>query len=239
MKMKTLLMLLSCLVLVCSAAFGTIAYLTSTAEVTNTFTVGDVKITVDESDVTEDGKPIDGAPRVTANSYHLMPNVTYTKDPTMTVTAGSDESYVRMIVTIDKMSELKSIFTELKEMYPDEDTFQTFLPQNHVNGWGSDTWIAKPMKEDATNNCFVLEFRYKETVKPEGGNDLVLDALFDSITVPGQLLNRHVEQLNGMQIKVYGHAIQATGFASEDAAWAAFDAQEKVEAQNPPTGENP
>lgn len=39
------------------SVFGTVAYLTSTAKATNTFTVGDVEITLEETDVDEDGNP--------------------------------------------------------------------------------------------------------------------------------------------------------------------------------------
>ena len=69
---------------------------------TNTFTVGKVEIKLDEAKVTADGIPVEGAARVTANSYKLMPGTTYTKDPTVTVLkAGSEESYVRMKVTFN------------------------------------------------------------------------------------------------------------------------------------------
>lgn len=39
------------------SVFGTVAYLTSSAKATNTFTVGDVEITLDETKVDEDGNP--------------------------------------------------------------------------------------------------------------------------------------------------------------------------------------
>ncbi|MBR2717844.1 MAG: SipW-dependent-type signal peptide-containing protein [Clostridia bacterium] len=39
------------------SVFGTVAYLTSSAKATNTFTVGDVEITLEETDVDEDGNP--------------------------------------------------------------------------------------------------------------------------------------------------------------------------------------
>lgn len=55
---KRSLVLATALMLALSmSVFGTIAYLTHTAQATNTFTVGDVEITLDETDVDEDGNP--------------------------------------------------------------------------------------------------------------------------------------------------------------------------------------
>ena len=67
------------------------AYLTSTASVENTFTVGSVAITLDETDV--DNSTAD-ANRDQANSYKLMPGHTYTKDPTIHVAAASEDCYL-------------------------------------------------------------------------------------------------------------------------------------------------
>ena len=92
-KSKALLLTLCAVLLIAASVLGTMAYLTSSAEVKNTFTIGKVEIKLDETDVTNPT-----GPRVTANSYKLMPGTTYTKDPTVTVKAGSEESYVRMKV---------------------------------------------------------------------------------------------------------------------------------------------
>ena len=88
-RSKALLLTLCAVLLVTASVLGTMAYLTSTDEVQNTFTVGQVKITLDEAKVTTDGEPVEGAARVTENSYKLMPGHTYTKDPTIHVDAAS------------------------------------------------------------------------------------------------------------------------------------------------------
>lgn len=54
---RTLLLIVSLLLAVSVSVFGTVAYLTSSAGATNTFTVGDVQIDLDETDVDEDGNP--------------------------------------------------------------------------------------------------------------------------------------------------------------------------------------
>ena len=66
-KSNALLMTLCAVLLVAASVLGTMAYLTSTDEVENTFTVGNVKITLDESKVDQNGNAVEGD-RVTANT---------------------------------------------------------------------------------------------------------------------------------------------------------------------------
>ncbi len=212
MKMSKVLLLTLCAVLIIvTSVFGTLAYLTSQDSVVNTFTVGKVNIVLNETKVTSDGKPVDGADRVTENNYHLVPGMTYVKDPTMTVVKGSEESYVRMLVTINCYSALTDIFGK------------PFLPQYFVSGWDSATWVSTEVIDVDTNaDTATYEFRYKETVKPTANDDLVLDALFDSLTVPGSMSGDDMASIADLKITVVGHAIQAAGFDNADAAWTAF-----------------
>lgn len=90
-----------CLVvcLLATAIIGTtLAYFTDDASVTNTFTVGKVDITLDETDVDIYGVK-ESETRVTENKYKLIPGRDYIKDPTITVAAGSEDCY--LFVTID------------------------------------------------------------------------------------------------------------------------------------------
>ena len=92
---KALLLALCAVLLVVSTVFATLAYLTSTTEVVkNTFTAGNVTITLDEAKVDEYGKEVAGAARVTENEYKLIPGHTYTKDPTIHVDANSEDCWV-------------------------------------------------------------------------------------------------------------------------------------------------
>ena len=221
-KSKILLLTLCAVALVAASVLGTLAYLTSTDEVVNTFTVGQVKITLDEAQVNSDGKPIntDGtvvtnladAERVKANSYKLLPGHEYTKDPTVTVLAGSESSYIKMTVTFSKAAELDAIFdpngAELISIF---------------NGYDANNWTYKGNTEDTAKNTRTYEFWYKEAVAaPEA--DVALDALFDSITVPGTITNDQLKTIEGMTITVNAYAIQADSFENAEAAWAAFSA---------------
>lgn len=210
---KTLLVVLSVIMLMTAAVMGTIAYLTDTQEVVNTFTVGDVDIMLDETEVTPDGEPVPGADRVPGNEYHLIPGKSYVKDPTVTVIAGSEESYVRMMVTINCMSELQAIFGA------------DFLPHEYIEGKDSNIWIYNSTVDNG-DNTVTYEFRYYKTVDAfEATEDIVLEPLFTSFTVPGEITNEQLATLDALEIKVVGHAIQTVGLASADEAWAAFDGQ--------------
>lgn len=94
-KFLKALAILSCaILLVVATVAGTVAYLTDTKTVENTFTVGKVEITLDEAKVNEYGEK-DGVNRVTENNnYKLVPGRTYVKDPTIHVAEGSEACYI-------------------------------------------------------------------------------------------------------------------------------------------------
>ena len=83
-------------------------------------------------------------------------------------------------------------------------------------------WIAKGNKKDAATDTRTYEFWYKEAVGAPNG-DVALDALFDSITVPGEITKEQLATIEGMTITVNAYAIQADGFANAEAAWAVFN----------------
>jgi len=243
MKKKSLIMLVCALMIVSSVALGTIAFLTDHAGVTNKFTIGNVDITVDETEVNPDGTikypegtelnpdgtPVDPTvePERTEeeNQYPLIPGIEYVKDPAMTVKAGSEESYVRMVVTITNAAEIDAIFADLQTIYPDKYP-NGFVPGEFVTGRDNTKWVyTENMVKDEELNTYTLEFRYFEPVKPTDAEDTVLPALFETISIPGELTNEHLSTLTDFTIEVDGHAIQTTGFENADAAWLAFDAQ--------------
>ena len=209
MKKKLMTVLALVLVIAMSVA-GTYAYLTSKDTVVNTFTVGDVQIKLDEAKVDANGVAVTPAERVKANSYKLLPGHTYNKDPMVTVLKGSESSYVKMTVTFTKAAELDAIFD------PNGATLTSIF-----NGYDSTNWIYKGNTEDTANNTRTYEFWYKETVAALDA-DVELDALFDSITVPGGINNDQLATIKGMTITVNAYAIQADGFSTADAAWEAY-----------------
>ena len=212
MKKKILVACLCVALAVLTIAGTTLAYLTANDQVVNTFTVGNVQIKLDEAKVDEMGAPVQGADRVKANSYKLIPGHTYAKDPMVTVLKGSEPSYIKMTVTFSKANELDAIFAP-----NGADLIKIF------NNYDSANWIYKGNTKDATADTRTYEFWYKEAVAAPT-TDVALDALFDSITVPGTITSTQLETIKGMTITVNAYAIQADGFANAEAAWAAYPA---------------
>ena len=209
-RSKPLVLALCAILLVVSTILGTVAYLQDTASVVNTFTVGNVHLKLDEAVVDEKGEPTGGRTE-TGNAYHLLPGETYTKDPTVTVLKGSEESYVRMLVTINCYDELVAIFGD------------PFLPQNFVSGWVDTVWLTtRVIDVDDAANTATYEFRYHTTVKAGANADEPLAPLFTTVTVPNTMTGEQLATIADLEITVEAHAIQATGFANADEAWAAF-----------------
>ena len=237
-KSKALLLTLCAVLLIAASVLGTMAYLTSSAEVKNTFTIGKVEIKLDETDVTNPT-----GPRVTANSYKLMPGTTYTKDPTVTVKAGSEDSYVRMKVTFNNATKIIALCTD-PEFAGDgptgvENAFPLIRMVNFVeaNAAKWDGIIPDNMVEmedmllmpkyfayDETADTLTYIFYYRETVTATTA-DVVLPVLFNSITVPEWVTGEQLAELNNFKITVVAEAIQAGSFADAGAAWAAFAPQ--------------
>ena len=236
-KSKALLLTLCAVLLIAASVLGTMAYLTSTDTVTNTFTVGKVEIKLDETDVTSPA-----GPRVQANSYKLMPGTTYTKDPTVTVKAGSEESYVRMKVTFNNAKEIIALCTDPEfadEVTGVENAFPLIRMVNFVKAnaakWDGiipDNMVdtedmladAKYFAYDETADTLTYIFYYRETVTAPTA-DVVLPVLFDSIKVPEWVTGAQLAKLNNFKITVVAEAIQVGSFANAGAAWAAFAEQ--------------
>ena len=242
-KSKALLLTLCAVLLVAASVLGTMAYLTSTDTVTNTFTVGKVEIKLDEAKVTADGIPVESAARVTENSYKLMPGNTYTKDPTVTVKAGSEASYVRMKVTFNNATKIIALCTDpefagdgptgVENAYPlirmvkfveaNAAKWDGIIPDNMVD---TEDMLgnAKYFAYDKTADTLTYYFYYNETVGAPNG-DVKLPVLFNNITVPEWATGEQLAKLNNFQITVVAEAIQAGSFANAGAAWAAFAPQ--------------
>lgn len=224
MKMKArnkiLLLALCMAALIAVSVLGTMAYLTAEDTVTNTFTVGKVAITLDEAKVNDAGVAVTPAERVKANSYKLMPGHSYIKDPTVTVKAGSEKAYIRMIVT-----------AEFDKKLTDEKLAMKL--DNIFTGFDEASW--KQVKKDVTTTGegenaktkITYEYRYIKDNNPnttftaEKDKDTALSPLFNNVVIPGEWTNDDLAAIGGVKITIVAEAIQSDGFANADAAWAA------------------
>lgn len=223
-KLRRVLLLASCAVmLVCLSVGATLAYLTATATVTNTFTVGNVKITLDEAATTynaekneyvqakDENDPEKDAARVTSNQYKIQPGVKILKDPTIHVAAGSEKCYIRAIVTVTYNKEADTILAQAKNWIQDLNTKDFAIS------------VQSARTESEGKYTVVYECRYKETVDQTKASEAKDINLFKGINVPTELTGDEIAALAGLEIKIVAHAMQADGFTTADLAWAAFD----------------
>lgn len=109
---KGIALLMALVLLVGCVAGGTIAWLVDKTEsVKNTFTYGDINITLDETDTKLDD---DGDPNT--NDYKMIPGLNIIKDPKVTVLAGSEKCY--LFVKLDASKD-----------------FGTFMEYTIADGW--------------------------------------------------------------------------------------------------------
>ena len=199
---KAALLLCSAVLLVCISIGATVAYLTSKDIVVNTFTVGNVAITMDETKVDENGTPIQGVDRVQANTYKLMPGHTYTKDPTIHVSDTSEEAYLGVKVVFENSAEA------------DEKLSLNML--SIFSGFIAENWtIQEKTQED--NDVYYLLTRKNTVTK----NDNI--KLFDYVVIPDEMTNEQIAYLNNIRMEITAYAVQKDGFSSAaDALKAAF-----------------
>lgn len=188
-KTKALMLVLCAVLLVTASVLGTMAYLTSTDQVVNTFTVGKVAITLDETKVDPDGTAVTPAERVKGNAYHLLPGHTYTKDPTVHVQANSEDSF---------------IFVKVENGIASYEAGTTIAAQIAANGWTPLEGVANVYYKAYTKSAEITNL-------PVFGHFTIAD---HADAADGW--NNFSAETN---VTVTAYAVQQDGFASAAAAW--------------------
>lgn len=201
---KKITALCLCIAMVAIAIVGaSLAYFTDTKTAANTFTLGNVKIALDEADING------GESRVTSNSYTVMPGAEYPKDPIVHNT-GANSAYIRGKVTVaDWTAELAKYFPDYQGELKDS---LTLLVKSLNTGWTVESASA-----DANGNVtFVLKYA---DVLAKGAST---PAMFNTVTIPTAIKNGD----DFGTITVVAEAIQSDSFNSWDKAFEAYDAQQ-------------
>ena len=201
-KSKAILMALCAVLLVAASVMGTLAYLTSTDTVTNTFTVGNVKITLDELDVdrdtnTDDNVTVGDVTRDKANAYKLLPGHTFIKDPTIHVTAGSEDCFL-FVKVVNEIADIEAEETE---------TTKKIATQMADNGWDV---------VDATNGIYVYADTQGNPVAVPAGDSVVI---FENFTISGDVTNTQLAAYDGETIVIDAYAVQKDGFTGQSASY--------------------
>lgn len=213
---KKLTLVVTCIVLVAAMVIGgTLAYFTDTKTANNTFTMGNVKIALDETNV----KDPEGD-RVTSNEYDVYPGQTVTKDPIVHNT-GKNGAYIRATVNVyNWMNLVAAYYPDFKETFPN-DGYKAAL--NLLVGELGEGWSVVDVV--AGDTFTIGQFDAKFVLKYDGvlaaGTDTT--AMFQTVTIPAGIDNANASSFQS--VKVVAQAIQADGFDTWEAAFAAYDAK--------------
>lgn len=217
MTKKRFVAILLCVTLVALAAIGaTFAYLTDSKTVDNTFTMGNVAIKLDETNVNDPT-----GDRVTSNAYHVYPGAVVKKDP-IVHNVGENAAYIRATVNVSNwMNLVSAYYPDFKETYPNEG-FKAAL--NLLVGELGEGWSVVGVTAGDTF-IYGKQFDAKFILKYEGALAAGADttAMFQSVTIPTGIDNINAGSFSG--VKVVAQAIQADGFDTWEAAFAAYDAK--------------
>lgn len=216
MKKKSILMAAIAVMLVAVLVVGgTLAYFTDTKSATNTFTMGNVAITLDETDVNNPE-----ARTANGNTYNVYPGQTVKKDPIVHNT-GKNAAYIRATVNVSNwMNLVSAYYPDFKETYPN-DGYKAAL--NLLVGELGEGWSVVGV--EAGDTFTIGQFDAKFILKYDGklaANESTT-AMFQNVIVPAGLDNANASSFSS--VKVIAQAIQADGFDTWEAAFNAFDAK--------------
>lgn len=216
MTKKRFVAILLCVTLVALAAIGaTFAYLTDTKTVNNTFTMGNVAIKLDETNVNDPT-----GDRVTSNAYNVYPGAVVTKDPIVHNT-GKNAAYIRATVNVSNWMNLcAAYYPDFKETFPN-DGYKAAL--NLLVGELGEGWsvVGVTAGDTFTIGQFDAKFILKYDGKLASGADTT--AMFQTVTIPTGIDNVNTDSFK--EVKVVAQAMQADGFDTWEAAFAAYDAK--------------
>lgn len=199
--MKKKILTLSLVVALAATAIigGTLAYFTDNEEVTNTFTVGDVDITLTE---TEWEAP------VTA-----VPGDTYQKNPVVT-NVGENDAWIRVDVTISDAAAFKAAAAD-KQI-----TDLATIFKNHDES----KWTRASISEDTTKDTLTYSYYYNTVVSAKTGTT---GAIFTAVEIPDAFDNSDMKAIGDFTITIEAHAIQVSeDFATPEAAFAKYVSEE-------------
>ena len=216
MTKKRFVAILLCVTLVALAAIGaTFAYLTDTKTVNNTFTMGNVAIKLDETDIKNPT-----GDRVTSNEYNVYPGAVVTKDPIVHNT-GKNAAYIRATVNVSNWMNLcAAYYPDFKYTFGQEGykAALNLLVGNLGEGWSV---VGVTAGDTFTIGQFDAKFILKYEGALAAGENTT--AMFQTVTIPAGIDNANTDSFK--EVKVVAQAIQADGFDTWEAAFAAYDAK--------------
>ena len=186
---KGLILVLCAAVLVAGSVMGTLAWLTDTKTISNTFTVGDIKIELKENDATN------------GVNDKLIPGTKVDINAKVTVKANSEECYLFVKVE-NNVAAVETKATDIAN--PDE--LKSIVEQMTLNGW-------TPLSEGS--NIYYY-FSQENQGKINATTDVV-QPIFEYFAVRENA--NEDNSYSGGAIVVTAYAVQTSGFTSASQAW--------------------
>ena len=194
-KSKILLSLLSVVLVGCLSISGTMAWVMyQTNPVVNTFTYGDIHITLAETGVAADDHDRE-------NHYSMAPaaqgSFAIAKDPTITVKAGSEHCY--LFATLDK-----------------SDNFDEYLQYDIADGWTRLSW-----QQTTTGSAVYyrsVDYRDTDQTYPV----LKDNTVYVKTSVTKEMLNI-LDDTTYPTLTVNAYAVQQEGITDATEAWDLID----------------
>lgn len=209
---------------------GTLAYFTDEEAQINTFTMGNVAITLTEPSY-----------QGTNGMLHVYPGQTFAKDPTIAVDANSEDCWLIATVTISNKKDLYGIYTIPAEQITQDTVFQTWglslagngkMVSGGIAGWTKvgnqdGTKLGTMLKnsdgsqqvfltyeEPADKDTIVYTFYFKNAQEAGASYEL-----FDTVAIPAIIENGDITD-GTLSVTVNAYAIQKEGFTDVYDAWA-------------------
>lgn len=192
---------------------GTLAYLTDTEAQKNTFTTGNVYISLDEQKIGSEERTTE------TQDYKLFPGTVVTKDPTITVDANSENAWVAAKVTVSAQAvgelDLHDLIgiagTELIDINQVADGGLLDKTSTAKNNWNNLPLVHETddcvIYQVAGDNIWTLYIFMKAEQAP---NAKIV--LFETLTVPTEWDNAEMDVIDTLEINVQAFAAQTYGF---------------------------
>lgn len=227
MKKKILALVLCVALAAVAIVGGTLAYFTDSEEQTNTFTAGEVKITLDEARIKKDTNGYlikDGDSRTgQSQTYKLFPGMTVTKDPTITVGSGSEKAYIGAKITVKgDLFPLIGVEGGNIDITKDDLVSGGIMPSGGStveSNWHGLSFVYKndtctvyqkpgDDNEENENDIWTI-YVFINEVQTKGAKIV----LFDTLKIPPHYDNVEMARLNHASVTVEAFAVQEYGFS--------------------------
>ncbi|HOF95508.1 MAG TPA: SipW-dependent-type signal peptide-containing protein [Clostridia bacterium] len=213
MKKKILVISLTVSLIAIAALGATLAYFTDNKTVTNTFTMGNVKIELKEiTGYGEDNEPVYGVPNDNSEVDFgtVLPGSEKIKAP-FVKNIGDNDAYVQLKVTIDNSAAFDKLFKDYNAVHSTAPlTIFDFFPGAPGMGWTGGNNV-----ESGDTRTYIFQYDTKLAKNEQ------TSPIFKRVVIPTFLDDEFADaNISAFTIGITAQAIQADNFVDADAAFA-------------------